>query len=506
MSSVPVQVAEIDLLGSATRMKEALETRQISAVELIQLQLARVDEFNGLVNAVVTVDPDQAVKQARSSDDRRASDKILGPLDGIPLTAKDSLCTAGLKTVVGAPALRDYVPAEDAGAIARARQAGCVIFGKTNTPEMLNDMQTYNPVFGLTRNPWNPERSPGGSSGGSAAALAMGLTPLEIGTDIAGSLRIPAHACGVYAHKPTQDVIPQRGQIPPPPGIVGLSDLVTVGPMARTAEDLAMLFEALATPMPTEGFDWLPNLAQPRHETLREYRVAIWTEAPGLSADEETRALLETVAAALERHQVRVDRRARPFDNVGEVIDAYLTLVLPTVSGGVSNDVAAKFPGLGKRASRSAARYLDLVAAAKTQKTADYAHAKEIQARAKLQWRRFFGEFDALICPVMPTQIYEHMTEGLSWSRTLKVDDREEAYWDQVLWCGALATLAHLPSTVRPIALSRQCLPLGVQIIGPFMEDRSTIHLARLLDPLFGAFQVPSLARSAHLYDRASLI
>ena len=447
MSSFPSQTGEIDLLNSATRMKHALDTGRISAVELIRLQLARVDEFNGLVNAVVTVDPDHALEQARRSDDRRAAGDIRGPLDGIPLTAKDSLCTAGLKTVVGAPAFRNHVPGEDAGAIARARQAGCVIFGKTNTPEMLNDMQTYNPVFGLTRNPWNPERSPGGSSGGSAAALAMGLTPLEIGSDIAGSLRVPAHACGVYAHKPTHDVIPQRGQIPPPPGIVGTSDLVTVGPMARAAEDIAMLFEALATPIAAEGFDWLANLSPPRHEALRDYRVAIWTEAPGLSADEETKALLETVAAALERLQVRVDRRARPFDNVSEVIDAYLALVLPTISGGVSADVAAQFPKLAEQASESAARYLNLVAAAKTQKTADYAHAKEVQARAKLQWRRFFGDFDALICPVMPTQIYEHMTEGLSWSRTLKVDGREEAYWDQVLWCGALATFAHLPAT-----------------------------------------------------------
>jgi amidase len=226
----------------------ALDKRQVSAVELTESAIARIEACEPRINAMPVRDFDRAREAARAADAalKRGERK---PLLGIPITIKESYNVAGLPTTWGMPMFRDFTPAEDALSVARVKQAGAVILGKTNVPLALADWQSYNEIYGVTNNPWDLGRTPGGSSGGSAAALAAGYGPLSLGSDIGGSLRAPAHYCGVYAHKPTYALVASRGHTPPPFAPLPLErDLAVVGPMARSAKDLALAFEVLAGP------------------------------------------------------------------------------------------------------------------------------------------------------------------------------------------------------------------------------------------------------------------
>lgn len=475
-------------------MLRALQAGHVSSQELLELHLERIELLNPVVNAVITVDAERARAEARAADARRASGLPRGALDGLPMTVKDSLCVAGMRTTAGAPFLANHIATEDAAVVAKLKQGGAIIFGKTNLPVMAGDLQTANPLFGITRNPWNTDRTSGGSSGGAAAALATGLTPLEIGSDIAGSLRNPAHYCGIYAHKPTYQAILSEGHIPPPPGIAAEADMGTVGPMTRTAGDLEILFDVLVGPAAGQRAGWTPMIPAPRRARLREYRIAVWADEPAFGVDAATRAMMEDVAQALAGSGAQVDT-ARPFVNVTEVVDAYLRLVMPLFAAGLSDPEIATLAPLAERSSEAAAKYLRYAVRSRSQSMADYVQAKEIQARTRRSWAAFFADHDALICPVVPTAAFHHVLEGVSFQRTVSFDGNAHAYWDQALWCGALANFAYLPATARPVKLSQDNLPMGIQIVGPFMEDRTTLHIARLLDDCFGGFAAPTLAR-----------
>lgn len=483
----------VDPLGSAIAMAEALANGAISSEELVAVHLDRIRQANAAVNAVVTLDIDGARLRARESDARRAAGKPLGRLDGMPMTVKDSLLTAGLRTTSGATELKDHVPEEDAASIGRLKAGGANIFGKTNMPAWAEDIQTSNSLFGLTRNPWNLDHSPGGSSGGSAAALAMGFTPLEVGSDIAGSLRIPAHACGVYAHKPSLHLVPDRGHVPPPPGILGSTDLAVVGPMARTAADLGLLFEILADSSGDQAPGWTPRLAPARHAGIRHYRVAVWIDDPRLAVDQETRGMIEDVGRTLEKEGATVDFKARPFQDTAQVVDAYLDLVLPFLGESVGSDELAQMQPAALTAP--ARQYVDRLSSNRGMSAAAYRSAKAVQAQVVSEWARFFREHDVVICPVMPGAIGRHDVNRPSWRRTREIEGREIAYWDQALWCGALASFAFLPATARPVTMSGLGVPLGLQIVGPFMEDRTTLRFAELTDSLFGGYKAPTFAR-----------
>src|SRR5688500_2072246 len=252
-------------LASATEQLRLLETGKIGAAELLELYLERVERFNPAYNLVVAFDRDRARATAREIDQQRASGDPLGPLAGLPITIKDSFEVTGMPTTCGLERLRDHRPGQDADAVVLLREAGANIFGKTNLPAGASDWQSFNPVYGISRNPWNPDRTVGGSSGGAAGAVAAGFTSFELGSDIGGSIRIPAHFCGVFGHKPTYGLISVRGQIPPPPGMLTRPELGVAGPLARSAGDLALLMDVLAEPLPA-----------PRRERLADFRVGVW--------------------------------------------------------------------------------------------------------------------------------------------------------------------------------------------------------------------------------------
>ena len=238
----------------ATALLAALERKETSSEELLRLYLARIERLHASVNAVVTLDADRAVAEARACDAERARGELRGPLHGLPVTVKDSFETEGLLTTSGgSPELMAHVPKRDADLVARLKAAGAVVFGKTNLSTQAMDIQTYNAAFGTTNNPWDATKTAGGSSGGSAVAMSAGLSALEAGSDLGGSIRIPSSFCGVFGHRPSFGIVPTRGHVPGPPGTLAAPDLETAGPIARSADDLDLAMRLLAGPDDAHG-------------------------------------------------------------------------------------------------------------------------------------------------------------------------------------------------------------------------------------------------------------
>ena len=300
----------------ATAQLLALSTKRVSSVELLKAALARHAETHETLNAVVAADPERALERARALDDARARGETVGPLAGLPMTIKDTFDVAGMAASSGLAELRRR-QVDDAQAVSHARHAGAVVWGKTNVPVMAADWQSVNPLYGKTNNPWDPTRTPGGSSGGAAAALAARVTPLEIGSDIGGSLRVPASFCGVYSHKPTWGMVSQRGHVPPHPGSHAERDLNVIGPMARSARDLRLLLSIL------ENGPLAPR-APPAD--LKETKIGLWLDDPNCPLDPEVRATLETFADDLRAAGATVERIPSPVD-MRALLFAYQTLL-----------------------------------------------------------------------------------------------------------------------------------------------------------------------------------
>ena len=284
------------VFSSTTQLAAAIRAGHVSATEVLEAHLAQINTHNPMLNAIVTMDVERARERAREADEALARGELWGPLHGVPFTLKDAHATAGMRTTTGFPPLADYVPQEDSSVTARLKAAGGILLGKTNVAMLLADYQTTNPIFGRTNNPWNIERTPGGSSGGAAAALAAGMTPFEIGTDLSASIRIPAHFCGLFGLKPTEQRVPLTGLIPglPPPRSVRI--MSCIGPMARTVEDLALLYSIIAGP---DGCDTevqpVPVDEVPQLE-LKQLRVAFAPTFPGLPVAAEIRGAVEELA------------------------------------------------------------------------------------------------------------------------------------------------------------------------------------------------------------------
>ncbi|QNE77311.1 amidase [Streptomyces finlayi] len=456
---------------------QALDRGEISSRELLDLHLDRIDASH--VNAVVTRDDDAARTAAGAADERRARNESNGTLDGLPLTIKDSFETAGLRTTSGAEDLADHVPVRDADAVARLRHQGAVIMGKTNTPAYCQDLHTDNSLFGRTLNPHDPERTVGGSSGGPAAAVADHLTPADLGSDLAGSLRLPAHYCGVYGLRPTHGLVPARGHIPRPPGWITSSDMVTPGPLARHPRDLGLLLDALTTPSPAENSPWLVKLPTPRR-SAGQLHVAVWAEDASCPVDPEIAGALAAVEQALASAGSNVCRTEGPVGFAAS-LRPFEQLLHGTSTAATDDGAAA--------AELAAARDLhegDLSPRAtflrhRTQTHRAWLRANEERLRLRETWHRFFAdaERDVLVTPVAPTAAI------LAGSRTLTVDGVERSFFDQTGWAN-LTSHVGLPSLVMPVARSADGLPIGVQLVGPNYSDRTLLALAEYLASLLG--------------------
>ncbi|MBF6598938.1 MAG: amidase [Dehalococcoidia bacterium] len=475
---------------SATNLARMLREKRVSSRELLDLYLGRIERYNPQLNAVVTLDGERARAEAQRADDETARGVTRGVLHGLPMTVKDSYETAGMRTTCGAPALADHVPGRDADAIARLRVAGAVIFGKTNLPAFAADFQSYNDVFGTTNNPWDLSRVPGGSSGGSAAALAAGLTGFEAGSDIGGSIRNPAHYCGVYGHKPTFGLIPKRGHIPGMPGSLSAADISVLGPMGRSADDLDLGMDVLAGPDDAGAVAWKLRLPPPRRTSLRAYRIAAWLDDAAAPVDGEVLRRLVAVVESLRSAGVTVDEGARPGVTLGEATDLFGRLMHPAIAAGLPEET---FEMLRRRAEAPAAAeasWEGLFARNVTQRHRDWLQANEERAQLRARWAALFRDFDALICPVAPTAAFAHDHSVPPGARTVEVDGQRRPSIEILAWAG-LAGAAYLPASVAPAGLTSAGLPVGVQIIGPYLEDRTPIDIARRLADVIGGFIPP---------------
>jgi amidase len=476
---------------SAEELVSALRAGEVSSVELIDEAIARVERDDKVVNAICVPDFDRARVAARDADQARARGEDR-PLLGVPVTVKECYNIAGLPTTWGMPPHRDYVPAEDAVQVSRLKAAGAVVLGKTNVPLGLQGLQSFNEIYGTTNNPWDHGRTSGGSSGGSAAALACGFGALSIGTDIAGSLRTPAHFCGVYGHKPTLGLAANRGMVlPSTPALPVDLDLAVVGPMARTARDLTLLLDVMAGPDPlTLGVAYELTLPPARHERLCDFRVLVLDEHPLNPTGSAVRAGVNRVVDALVDGGARVERHSPLLPDLTEAATIYTQLL---ISGSVARfpveaheQLRTRVAGLGADdRSLGATRLRAMVFSHRDWMEANY--RRELHRHG---WRQLFAEFDAVVCPVTPTPAFPHDHNPDLLERRIDIDGVQYADLDQLVWAG-LATMPGLPATAIPAGRSAEGLPVGVQLIGPAFEDRTPLRLAELLEQEIGGFQAP---------------
>ncbi len=450
-----------EFTDSLVTISDALARGAVSSYELTQRYIARIEDLDARLNAVVVRDFERALDSALLADMERRDGRTLGPLHGVPFTVKEAFDVAGLVTCWGFSEAQGHVAAADAVLPARAKAAGGILLGKTNVPAGIGDFQSYNDVYGQTNNPWDLARTPGGSSGGSAAAVAAGLSAFDVGSDMGGSLRCPAHFCGLYAHKPTWGILPFRSQSAP--GALSVPqdmDMAVGGMMTRSAEDLDLLLGVLAGPDDIVRDGWQLDLPPARQTSLKDFRVAVWADYPGAPVDRDISSRLAELADQLSRAGAVVSDSARPGVDPERLWQTYRSLVMA-----VSN-----MPG----SEITYPQWLEL---------------HQARGAIRLSWQAFFEDWDVLLCPAHTSLAFPH-DHSEPMARTLQINGEARGYWEHVFWAG-LATLAYLPSTVFPAGLSRLQLPVGLQAIGGAYRDRTTISFARLIKEVAGGYQPP---------------
>lgn len=451
------------IFSTATELAEAICERQVSAMEVLEAHLAHIAKHNPPLNAIVTLDAERARQRAKAADAALACGETWGPLHGVPLTLKDVHAVAGMRTTAGFEPLADYVPPEDGSAAARLISAGAIIMGKTNMPVMAGDFQSQNPIFGRTNNPWNTDRTPGGSSGGAGAAVAAGLVPLDIGSDIGGSIRIPAHFCGVYGLKPTEHRVSLVGHIPGLPGSPRAARIMAViGPLARHIDDLELAFRIIAGP---DGRDTdLPPVPLKFEDSppFQGLRIAWTSTFPGAPAAEEIREAIGSLAAELARLGSRVEERLPEVDFIQqralfwELVDYVITVFQPQPESAVPISLASYLKALDKRDSFIMA------------------------------WEHFFDNWDALLCPVAMTTAFEHRPPETPFI----IDGEQVPYWGMINHCCPFNLTGH-PVIVVPLAQDRNGLPIGVQIVGRRWSEERLLAIAKTLSQVTGGFRRP---------------
>lgn len=379
------------------------------------------------------------------------------------MTVKESFSMKGVLTTCGWDKLKDHRAKDNAAVVEKLLKAGVIIIGKTNLPVLASDFQSYNPIYGCSNNPWNVEHSPGGSSGGSAGALAAGFTPLEVGSDIGGSIRGPAHCCGIVGHKPSLGIIDSTGHVPPAPFSRVPSNLYVVGPMARCCSDIALMLDILSGP-PTHMKDgWALNLRPPRVPTTQGLRVAVCCDHDFCPVEPAIATSIEVAAKSLAAAGAKVDFSARPGFGFSDAMGVYVKLL------------EAENAGAGAKI-----------------KHGEYLRNEDKRIKIKHKWAEFFANFDVFLCPVASRAALKHDHSEPVMARTMNVNGVEVPYYSWIQWAG-LIILADLPATVVPVGKTPEGLPIGVQVVAAAYQDRTSIHVGSLLEQYHRRFEAPAL-------------
>jgi len=451
------------IFSSTTQLAAAIGAKKLSAVEVLEAHLAQIARRNQLLNAVIAIAADTALERAREADDALRRGDVRGPLHGVPFTLKDAHETAGLKTTAGFPPLANHVPAEDSTVAARLKDAGAILVGKTNVAMLLADHQSNNPLCGRTRNPWDPERTAGGSSGGAAAALAAGMTPFEIGTDLSSSIRVPAHFCGVYGLKPTETRVPLDGGFPNPqkaPRTIRI--MLSIGPMARTVEDLSLLYGVIAGPGGKDT-DVGPAPVEPAMRCdPAGLRIAFAPTFLGLPVAADIAAAVSRLAAKLAKMGATVEEAALPKLDFREDLRCAGELI--------GMMIGAAQPDSGDKPATLAA----------------YCAALARRDRSILAWEDFFAQYDALICPASATTAFRHCEPGTP----IELDGKKADY-GLIGAHGTVFNYSGHPAVVMPCGQDGQGLPIGLQLVGKRWSEARLIGIAALVEQHVGGFQRP---------------
>jgi amidase len=472
----------------AVSWRSGLEQRRFSARELLEAVWQRILLRNPAVNALAAYDYEAALQNAAEADMRFARGEARA-LEGLPITVKDTFETAGLTTSCGAEELADHIPKEDALAVARLRAAGAIILAKSNVPRLAGDFQTGNDLYGVTSNPWDLSRSPGGSSGGAAAAVAAGFSAFELGSDLGGSIRWPAHCCGLFGLKSSWGQIPLYGHIPPLPAmrLKNPPDLAAAGPLARSSADLDLVLSVTAGPFNAQGPAFLRKARKKRPEDLR---LALWLDEDFAPVDEAVASAARLAAEVFRKAGAFVDETARPDFVFAEAFEIYAFLNFAIGFAGMSREARENIAARGKLFDPDDTSYPALQARAARLDAAIFGRLMERRTEIQRAFAAFFEDYDAILCPPASCVAIRHDLSPDFFARRLETSAGALPYHDLLKWA-SLASLARLPAAVAPVALTGLGLPCGVQIICAFDEDRSAIAIAAMLENLLGGFSPP---------------
>jgi amidase len=482
------QLASEDAFAPAHVLLAALREGNITASALLALHLERIARYNPRLNAIVIPNYEQARRRAADADAAQRTGKLLGALHGLPLTIKDTIEVAGLPTTAGIAARAGLISVEHAPLVQRLLDAGGILLGKTNVPPYAGDWQADNTLFGRTNNPWDLNRTSGGSTGGGAAAVAAGLTPLAFGSDIAGSIRVPAAFCGIYGHRPSETAVPRYGHVPgsslPNPALV----MAVQGPLARDAVDLEMALNVIAGPGIGEEVGWRLTFPPPRHASLAAFRVALLPYVPWLPVDREIVAALDDLASRLDQIGAKVaEAQPEDFDlwKHQEVYDALLHAVV------FSDLPADQRERMVQRLQQSSDPFAPTQILGLTATATQFISLHSQREHYRASFRAFFRDWDVLLAPVSITPAFAHISQQTTFAtRTLQINGKAVPYSRLQVYPG-LASLSGQPATAFPWGRTRQGLPIGLQVIGPYLEDRTPIAFAALLARAFGGFVPP---------------
>ena len=476
-----------DPFSSAAELAAAIRARRLTASALVDLYLARIEKHNGALNAICTLDAAGARRRAKEADQAIARGELWGPLHGVPMTIKDAIETAGVRTTGGHPPLKDHVPQRDAPAVARLRNAGALLLGKTNVPPLSADYRADNEIFGRTNNPWNLERTPGGSSGGAAAAVAAGLSAFDVGSDLAGSVRTPVHFCGLFGLKPTERRVPNTGHIPEPPGLPrAVRHMNTLGPLARSVEDLVTVTKIMSGPDDAE-WDLAPvPWIDPPDKPLRAHRFAWSVDFAGIPVLQETKKAIERLASQLARAGCAIEQKnpeGFDFHAAWETWGEIAITERAATGGDRSRErVAALNKTLGESwaVARGSARGMQAT-------VADYMVALNRRDALITALEKFFRHHDAFICPVTVSAAIGHVPFGTP----IDVDGAKVPYFIAGTAYTCPFNLTGHPSVVLPLAKTRDGLPLGVQLVGPRWSEPALLAAAQKVALITGPFTPP---------------
>jgi len=476
--------------ASAQTVAAAIRARRISALEILDHYISRIESLDDRINAVVVRDFDRARDRARAADQAIAAGEPCGPLHGVPMTVKEAFDVEGLASTWGFSEFADNIAERNAVSVQRFLDAGANLLGKTNVPVALADWQSFNPVYGTTNNPWDVERSPGGSSGGSAAALASGFSALEIGSDIGASIRNPAHYCGVYGHKTTFGIATSEGHSLPQWRGMPEVDIAVIGPLARSAHDLEIALDVMAGPDAIDGGGWTLNLPRPGQQLLADFKVGIVYTDDEAEVDQAVQKALQEVARFLKDAGAQVFEERRPKIDSRTAHQTYIALLRSATSGGVSESEFQQFQARAATLDVDADDYASRMCHGVTLNHREWCFINETRHRSRRAWAEYFEDVDLFLCPAATTVAFHHNQKGQRWERMIDVNGRPQPTTTALFWAGYSGHV-YLPSTVAPAGLSDNGLPTGVQIVGPQYQDYRCIRFAHLLERDFRAFTPP---------------